>query len=720
MSTAMVNPELRKKIKVRMRPDLTITKQNYSGQRYYIVKDPVGLKYYRFREEELFLLKQFDGKNNLDDVRHAFVERFRPQRISVSELEKFVQQLLQTGIATADTPQIGQRLYERYKQRRWEQFKQILMNILYIKVPIFDPERLLSAMMPYTKFLFTIPFFILAMAFGLSSILLVLVNWQTFITKLPSYHEFFTWKNIFYFWGTLAIVKICHEFGHGLSCKRFGGEVHEMGLLFLVMTPCLYCNVTDSWMIPNKWHRAIIGAAGIYVELIISSIFVWVWWYSNPGMLNTLSLSIIFICSVSTVVFNGNPLLRYDGYYIMSDLLEIPNLRDRSNRFLGNTFGRVFFGTEVVHDPYEPRKGRAFFAIYAIAAYLYRWLVTIGILWFIYSFLKPYKLGSISALLAVGAAASMFVMPIRKVIKTLQNRWRSLKVNMTRLVLTGAVALALIAALLLVPLPMRIDAPFVLQPADATTVFVQMPGVLTNVYVRDGDHVTSGTLLGRMLDPEVEKEYARLQLQFEQADKSRRIYIAMNDRALAGQAQTEAQYTLQVMRNFQEQMNKLNVTVPADVSGTVFSPPKPEKLGTVMKSGEPFCLIGDPTKLEAYIVVPHADRPLVEVGRPVWLKLSGHVGDIREGEVEQIATTEIFELPPALSNKHGGEVQSTSDPDRKIERPMFKSFAVQVPVSNEDLSLVAGTRGVARLSVGYRSLYWRAKRYLQQTFHFRM
>ena len=128
-----------------------------------------------------------------------------------------------------------------------------------------------------------------------------------------------------------------HEFGHGLSCKHFGGECHEIGVMLLVFTPCLYCNVSDSWMLPNKWHRAAIGAAGMYVELVLASIATFVWWFSQPGPFNYICLSVMFICSVSTVMFNANPLLRYDGYYILSDFLEIPNLRQKASTILNRS-----------------------------------------------------------------------------------------------------------------------------------------------------------------------------------------------------------------------------------------------------------------------------------------------------------------------------------------------------------------------------------------------
>lgn len=727
MNATMANPDLRRKLKVRVRPDLEIKPQRYGGQRYFIVKDSVALRYYRFREEELFLLKQFNGKRTLDDVRHQFVENFRPQRLSVVELEKFVQQLLYTGLASVDTPQLGQRLYDRYKEKRKEKIKQFFLNLLFIKVPLFDPERLLAALLPCTRFLFTLPFFFLALTFGVASLLLVLVNWHTFVGKLPNYHEFFTVRNVMFFWVTLAVVKVMHEFGHGLSCKRFGGEVHEMGLLFLVLTPCMYCNVTDSWMLPNKWHRVIIGAAGIYVELILSSIFVWIWWYSDPGLLNTLALSIIFICSVSTVVFNGNPLLRYDGYYILADLIEIPNLRERSNKYLGNLASRIFFGSEAVPDPYMPKKRKWFFALYAVLAYIYRWVVAIGILWFLYSFLKPYRLATIGALLAAGSAFSLLVFPAYRVAKTLNNRWRSMKVNKLRMTASLATAAAIVAALLLVPFPMHIDAPMILRPQGATTVFVQVPGILDRLFVADGNEAKPGMALAVLKDPELDKKLARIKLQQQQAEKARQIYVAMEQGGLANKAAIEAEYSSRIIESLKQQQQKLTITVPEEAEGTVFLPPKPQEMGKTYSAGQQFCQVGDPAKVEAYVVLQHSDTSLLQRdqtgrirGQRVWVKLNGHVGAIVDGTITDVSSTEIEDLPQLLSNKMGGEVPTTTDQDHKSERPQLRSYAVQVQLNESGAALLPGVRGYARIDIGYRSLFWRIKRYLQQTFHFRM
>src|SRR5262249_34700948 len=152
-------------------------------------------------------------------------------------------------------------------------------------------------------------FLMVSVAIMLAALLLVLTHFATFREKLPSYHEFFSFKTVIYLWIALGVVKVIHEFGHGLSCRAFGGEVHEMGALFLCFSPCLYCNVSDAWTLPNKWQRIIISAAGIYVELIIAAISTFVWWNSSSHpFVHNLSLSLMVVCSVSTVVFNANPL----------------------------------------------------------------------------------------------------------------------------------------------------------------------------------------------------------------------------------------------------------------------------------------------------------------------------------------------------------------------------------------------------------------------------
>ena len=335
-------------------------------------------------------------------------------------------------------------------------------------------------------------------------------HFETFRSKLPDYHEFFSFKTVVYLWAALGVVKVIHEFGHGLSCKVFGGEVHEMGALFLCLSPALYCNVSDAWTLPNKWHRIVISAAGIYVELIIASAATFVWWNtpSHP-FVNNLALSLMVVCSVSTIVFNANPLMRYDGYYVLADWLEIPNLRERSNRFLTNQFLEHCLGVETIPEPYMQLGRRILFVTYAVASYIYRWVVTFSILYFMDSFLKPYKLEVISHFLAFAALVSMVGWPVYRMGKNLHKRGRLPDMKRWRVVTTSVVFTAIILFVCLVPIPIgRIRGQALIQPVpdDSASVFVKYPGILEELKVRAGQQVEEGDELARFSNRERQAE----------------------------------------------------------------------------------------------------------------------------------------------------------------------------------------------------------------------
>src|SRR5437764_1736473 len=398
-------------LRVKLRPDLVVQPQFYEGMTHYVVKDPLALKYFRFKIEEYFLLQQLDGVQTLQDVKKAFERKYRPQTISIEDLTRFVAQLHEAGLAQIDSPEQAKVLIRRRRKNRWKKVWQFLANILYIKIPIIDPEKLLTGMYPYFRWIFTSYFIAFSVGMMLTALTLVVSQWSTFSARLPDFQSFFNWSTIFYFWISLAIIKIIHEFGHGLTAKHFGGEVHEMGMLFLVLTPALYCDVTDSWLLPSKWKRIWISAAGIYVECFLASIATFVWWNTEPGLLNSLMLATMFICSVNTILFNANPLLRYDGYYVLADWLEIPNLRIKSTQFFAYLIQEKVLGLEIPVQSYMQRSRRLLFVTYAVARYLYRWVVTYSILFFLLHFFEKWGIKSVGYIMMMTAATSMFAIP---------------------------------------------------------------------------------------------------------------------------------------------------------------------------------------------------------------------------------------------------------------------------------------------------------------------
>lgn len=716
-------------LRVKLRPDLIVQPQFYEGMTHYVVKDPIALKYFRFKVEEYFLLQQFDGQNNLQDVKRLFERKYRPQTITVEDLLRFTAQLHEAGLIQLDTPDQAQALITRRRKNKWKRVWQFLANILYVKIPIIDPERLLTWMYPYFRWIFTRTFIVVSTLMMMTALISVISNWTYFYSKLPSFQSFFNWHTILYFWVSLAVVKVIHEFGHGLTAKHFGGEVHEMGMLLLVLTPALYCDVTDSWLLPSKWKRIWISAAGIYVECFLAALATFIWWNTQPGLLNSLMLATMFICSVNTLLFNANPLMRYDGYYVMADWLEIPNLRIKSTQFFTYLFQEKVLGLELPVQSYMPRSRRTLFVIYAIASYLYRWVVTFSILFFLYQFLKPYKLGSISAMLAIGSLIPLVCMPIYQMFKFVRQPGRMRKVKKARAAAFFAASAALVAAILMIPTPLHVSGTLFLTPAGGTPVYAEVPGQVVRYLVRDGDTVQEGDVLAELSNLEKSRERRQLQEQIDVNLSKHQMFLNTLDpgeRNLAKLYLELAQKLEAPLETVSNQIDKLTIVAPRD--GVVMGMPHPETVGQWLrpssgpdqKGAKPLCEIGNPDTLEAHLILDQSDIELVnEEGHPrAWVKVYGLGERTYRSQVQLVARRNRDEIPPELSNLAGGEIATKPDQQTGRAMPLSTVYEVVIPVDNTDRALQPGLRGFARIDAGHATFGWWLWRLVLKTFNF--
>ena len=292
-------------LSVYARTDLEAKRATYLGRSFWIVKDPIGLKYYRFQDEEYFILESLDGTKSLETIKEEFEAKFPPQKITLEEIQNFVGQLHQCSLIVVGVPDQGHELLKRRKKRRRKEILAACSNILAIRFKGVDPDRFFNKLLPYVRWCFhpvTLACCLLLMA---SAALLIGIEFDHFRSKLPEFNQFFGPGNLILLSVVLFFTKVLHEFGHGLACKVLGGECHELGVMILVLTPCLYCNVSDSWMLPSKWKRAGIGIAGVFVECTLASIATFVWWFTKENTLHYLCLNIMFISSISTIVFNA-------------------------------------------------------------------------------------------------------------------------------------------------------------------------------------------------------------------------------------------------------------------------------------------------------------------------------------------------------------------------------------------------------------------------------
>ena len=392
MSHAHLTAVKDRPLPLRQRADLTIESAIYQDEQSWIVKDPVSLKYHRLRKPEIIVLEMLDGKSTLEDIKERLQYEFPTKIVRLSDLQSLISSLYRAGMLLSDGPGQADQLLKRDGETKQREMIGRLSNVLAIRFPGYDPERILNWLHPKFGWIFDRVGIIIWCIVAITAGSLLLANLDEFRQRLPNFYEFFSARNFFWLALVMAVTKIGHEIGHGLSCKHFGGECHEIGFMLLVFTPAMYCDTSDSWLLPNKWHRAFIGFAGMYVEVFLASIATFLWWFTQPGLFNFMCLNVMFVSSVSTVIFNANPLLRYDGYYILSDILEIPNLAQKSKLAMMNALRVHCLGMRPVSQRQLPAQGHFTFIAYSIASFLYRWFVLAAIIWFVSEMFEPYGL----------------------------------------------------------------------------------------------------------------------------------------------------------------------------------------------------------------------------------------------------------------------------------------------------------------------------------------
>ncbi|MEM6471348.1 MAG: HlyD family efflux transporter periplasmic adaptor subunit [Planctomycetota bacterium] len=728
---------------VRKRPDLSASRHRYQGTGYWVIKEPVGLQYFRFHDEEYFILNMLDGHVSLQHIKDGFEQRFAPQKITFGDLQQFIGMLHRSGLVISNSPGQGKALRHRGRKKRNKETLGKLANVFALRFRGFDPERILNAILPWFGWFFTVPALLFFTGLLLAASMLLATQYETVYARLPTFQQFFAADRWIILAATMAIVKVLHEFGHGLSCKKFGGECHEIGFMLLVFTPCLYCNVSDSWMLPNKWKRVWIGAGGIYVEMILASLAAFVWFFTESGTtINDLCLNMMFLNVVSTVLVNGNPLLRFDGYYILMDLLEIPNLRQKSTEVLKRWFQKTCLGLELQDDPFLPTRGKFFFALFTIASVIYRWVVVFSICWFVIKVLEPYGLEVIGRMVAMIGFAGLVAQPVIQTWKFCRTPGRLSKVKRFNVAVSLAVVSVVVGAVCYIPLPHHIDCAFEVRPIEAGRVYAGTTGQIVQT-VAPGDRVQADQTVAVLKNPSLEM---RLQdLEIEEAVARQRLANlnkqTFTDRSLAAQLKTlkeNLDAILELKKRTMEEVDRL--TIKAPISGVVIPPPKrPERdmgqgqlpswtgspldeqnLGAMLTPDDLICEIGNDDDFEAILAIDQGDVQLVREGQDVDMKLDSQRLSQFAGVISEKATEPLRMTSTSMSSQTGGDLQTEIDPTTGQVKPRSVTYQARVPIDSlpKGLPLRPGYRGSAKVHVDNKSLGQRLWRVISKTFNF--
>jgi putative peptide zinc metalloprotease protein len=717
---------------LRKRPDLVVRSQDDGALQAWIVKDPVALRYFTFTPQEYAILNWLDGTRSLEELRDDFERAFPPHRITLQHLQSFLAKLHENGLLVADGLDQGHLLLESDARQRRRERWQALMSWLAIRFRGIDPERFLNWLYPKVRWSFS-PWFLagcLLLVIGAGT--LVAVNAAEFRRQLPALHEIVSPVNVLWLMAAFAAAKVIHEFGHALTCKHYGGECHEMGVIMLVFAPSLYCNVTDSWMLQNRWQRIAVSAAGIVVEIQLAAMAVILWWYTQPGLVHNVALNIALVCSIGTILFNGNPLLRYDGYFILSDLLQMPNLWQESRNAVKTHLARWFLRGQPTLRP-APGERRGLLTAYGLASAAYRVFILVAILIFLHRVLVPQGLGVLVPIMAAGLALGIAVVWVRGLARFWSRpmAWRQFKPGR---VLSAAIAAVLcVGAVLLVPLPCRIRAPGVLEPAGAHRVYVATPGRLETAAAA-GQQLKTGDVIARLEDEILRREILRLSGE----EKVAQIRVQNLQARLADEPDAAAQLQVaeEMLIDVREQLRQRKqdekaLTLIAPAAGLVMEPPDvssttsdaqnlPTWSGTpldaensrcYLERGTLFCLIGNPTQQEAMLFVDETDVHYVRRGQKVRLQLAMHSADVLTGQVVEIAERNIASVPPELVADQ--ELASHLD-ESGARRPLRTTYSVRVKLNAHDLHLLSGARGRAKIIVYPQPLAQRAIRALRR------
>ena len=733
-------------IALKRRTDVVVRTVSYQGEPCWVCKEPLEQKYHRLNEQEYAIFCWLDGEISFDELKDRFELRFTPYRVNFRELSQVLGQFHEKSLVVATNGDQGEKMLEMGREKYRKEIKQKLMSIYAIKWKGFDPEVFLNVTNPYVRPFFSKKAVIAVMFLVLAAAGWLMLHYEQAMAKAPSLWSFLDPAN----WMTLGIViagsKLLHEFGHAYSFKRFGGEVHEIGVMIFFFMPTMYCNTSDSWMLQNKWARIAIALGGVYVELVIFSIATFVWWFAGPGYVQNIAINLMFVCSLSAVVINGNPLLKYDGYFVLSDLVEIPNLQKDSSDQIRRQFMVHGLGITDEKSLWISEFNKWFMLIYGIAAYFFRMSLMLTVAVVLVGQAAPYGLAPIAFIFSGIVTIVYLAMPLYHLGKSLKTPGTMIKIKKKNLLVTLGIVTALIA-FVFVPLPYCVKTDCTLDGGTAATVMTQVEGVFESSNFRPGDTVQKGDVIVELSSPELERELVRTQQEL--VDVRIKIQNQQFERSSDRGPEQSSISTLRETQKSLEEQTRLAVgrcellKIRAPISGTVIGilPEKQSQSSmnderdvhknhgniltkeesTWLDSGTELCRIRATGNMWATLAIKQSDQDLIAVGQDVKMLFNSNRSLVCQSVVDSLSfETEMpqdlvdFERMGAFvkSMAEANQFQGEGAPVNKDGGSM-EAAVLLARCRVDDPNMLFGSTGIAKIQIGYRSIAWRASRMIR-------
>jgi putative peptide zinc metalloprotease protein len=610
-------------------------------------------------------------------------------------------------VLQCDVPPDTAELLKRFEKRQSIKWKQNVRNPLFMRFSLLDPERFLIRFQAFVR-----PFF------GWFGALLWLVVVGTGIFQAGSHWPELTEnitdrvlapQNLFLLWLTFPFLKAFHEFGHAFAVKVLGGEVHDMGIMMLVLTPIPYVDASSASAFHNKWERILVSSAGMAVELFIAALALFVWINIEPGTIRAILYNVIFLAGVSSLLFNGNPLLRYDAYYMLGDLLEIPNLGQRGIQYILFLTQRYLFGLRDIDPPMSLSGERVWFIIYTVLSFTYRIFIYAGIVLFIAS-----KFFVVGIMIAGWAVVSMFILPGAKAIRFLLSSPR-LGRKRARAILASGFTLASIAVIvLIIPVPLSTLAEGVLWVPEQSFVRAGTDGFVNRIIAKPGSRVRPGDPLIECSDPLLP---ANIRVLVSRLRELKALYETqvLSDRVKAAITHEEIEHVNGQLEDACRRADEL--TILSSTSGFFLLPMAQDLPGRFIKRGELLGYVIDRSTITARVVVSQSDVDFVrQRTRGVTIRFPEKLDQTLPAVIRREVPAATDQLPSRVLSQEGGGKIAIDPRDMQGVKTFQKLFLFDIELPDLGGLYNVGGRVHVRFDHGMEPLIWRWYRSIRQLF----
>ena len=560
---------------------------------------------------------------------------------------------------------------------------------------MFDPEKLLNATLPLVRPLAGWVGLLVWIGAVTAAVVLGSAHWSEFTENV--FDRMLAPGNLVMLLLLFPVVKLLHEFGHAFAVKIYGGEVHEMGLMLLVFSPTPYVDASAAWGFRSKWQRIVVGSAGMAVEVFIASIAMLVWLAVEPGVARSLCYNTILIAGISTVLFNANPLLRFDGYYMLMDYLEIPNLNTRATKYLTYLCERYVFGRKEAKLQTAGRGERAWFVGYAFASFFYR----LAVIWAILFFVGQQHL-LLGLIFAGTTAFAWLVLPGWRIGKYLATNPGIHKVRKRAVMSSATFVGGVMLILLALPMPFRTVIEGVVWVRDEGIVRAGADGFVRRVVAQPGAMVEIGQVLIECDDPDLLTEAQVFEAQIRELDAMYR-QVHESDRVRAEIIHEKRRFAMESLGQVRERLAEL--TVHSRAGGIFVMPEAADLPGRFVRKGETLGHVveeGAPT-LRAVVVQEDIDL-LRESSPEVEVRLAEDLTETVPAVIRRIVPSAANELPSAALGQPGGGALAMDPADAKQMRSLQRFFELDIALPAQSRAARFGGRSYVRLDHGWRPL----------------